>query len=70
MQNRWKRIPVKLMVVVLAGLLQPARRDFAEDRDFNRLVREVESRFHAKRMHVPLFGVAKPVIKVMRRGSK
>jgi hypothetical protein len=70
MQSRWKAIAPILMMVVLAGLLQPTRTDFAEDRDFNRLVKEMESRFHAKRIHVPLFGVAKPVIKVMRPGSK
>jgi hypothetical protein len=39
---------------------------WAEDRDFSRLVKEVESRFHVKRTQVPLFGVAKPVVKVAR----
>ena len=70
MQSRRKRILRILILLFLAGLLQHARIDFAEDRDFSRLVKEMESRFHVKRMHVPLFGVAKPVFKVMRPGNK
>jgi hypothetical protein len=70
MQSNRKGIPWILALLLLAVLLQPARIDFAEDRDFSRLVREMESRFHAKRTHVPLFGVAKPAIKAVRPGSK
>jgi len=70
METRRKGIPKILMLLLPLGLLQPARIGFAEDRDFSRLVKEMESRFHAKRVHVPLFGVIKPVMKVMRPGSK
>src|SRR5262245_36464739 len=70
MQSRRNGLAPFLKLFLLAGLLRPARMHFAEDRDFNRLVKEMESRFHAKHIRVPLFGAAKPVIKVMRPGSK
>jgi hypothetical protein len=54
-----------LASLFLGGLLQWATTASAEDRDFSRLVKEIELRFHAKRMHVPVFGLAKPILKVV-----
>jgi len=68
MQSRWKWIPLALMTVFLGGPFQLI--GFAEDRDFNRLVKEVESRFNVKRTHVPLLGAARPAIRLMQPGSK
>ncbi len=43
----------------------------AEDREFGLLVKEIETRYHAKRTHIPMFGLMKPMVKMSGRvGSK
>jgi hypothetical protein len=39
---------------------------FAADRDFDRVVRGIESHYGAKRLHIPLMGVANFFVKVAR----
>jgi hypothetical protein len=53
-----------LTLLFFAWLLQPIKPACAEDRDFSRLVKEIESHFHVKRTHVPLFGTVKPLARV------
>jgi hypothetical protein len=64
MQSIRKRITRFLTLLFFAWFLQPPRTAWTEDRDFSRLVKEIESHFHAKRTHVPLFGTAKPLVRV------
>ncbi len=47
-------------IAVLVALSFPAA---AGDRDFDAVVRSVESNLHVHRMHIPLFGLAKFVIR-------
>jgi hypothetical protein len=56
MQRRRKGFSRILTLLIFAELFQSASIASAEDRDFSRLVKEIEFRFHAKRTHVPLFG--------------
>ncbi len=50
--------------ILLLGLVPPA--PAAGDGDFNAVVRSIESNFGARRMRIPLFGVAKFFVKVAR----
>lgn len=55
-----------LIVLLLAAIVQPVKMAFSKERDFGRLAKEIESHFHAKRTRIPLFGVMKPAIRVVR----
>jgi len=63
-------IPRIVILLIAAGLLQHTGSNLAEDRDFGHFVKEIESRFHVKRTHVPLLGVVKPSTKFMHTGAK
>lgn len=56
------RIPIALMALCLG--LAPAAP--GADADFNALVRGIESHYGTKRLHIPLFGVAKLFVRVAR----
>lgn len=56
------RIPFALVAVCLG--LAPAAP--AADADFDALVRGIESHYGTKRLHIPLFGVAKFFVRVAR----
>jgi len=55
-----------LSLLLFAGLIQPARTAYPEDRDFVRFVKVIESQFHVKRTHVPLLGAARAAEKLAR----
>ena len=66
MQSIRNSISRFLTLLFFAWLLQPIKPACAEDRDFSRLVKEIESHFHVKRTHIPLFGTVKPLARVAR----
>ena len=51
---------------LLAVFLAASAAAFGADREFDRLVNAVESRFGVQRAHIPLMGVANFLVKVAR----
>ena len=62
-------INLVLISVLLLILLPSPARVLAGDRDFNEVVKQIESHYHAKRTRIPLFGLMKPVLKIVRPGG-
>jgi len=54
-----KAFPISIFI---AALLLSSTPVSAEDPEFGRVVRQVESYFHVKRTHIPLLGFIKPVL--------
>lgn len=55
-----------LLTAILLGLGLPVQ---AGDRDFDAVVKSIESSFHTQRTSIPLFGVAKFFVKMSRPGG-
>ena len=52
--------------VLLAFLTMVSESASADDHDFSRLVKVIESRYRTHRDHIPLWGFVKPVLKTAR----